>query len=297
MPQNVPKGRIVKRSGDRYIVFHNDQDITCAVRQKVTKSDMYPAVGDWVEITLIDDDNGVIERIIDRGPSLTRTAAGPKPRPQVLLANLDVLVIVTSVTDPDPNTRLIDRFLVMAEFAEIPTIIVWNKIDLLSKYRIPESIIYKKIGYPIVYTCAISGKGTKNLKQHVTGKTSMFIGASGVGKTSILNQLTPGLGQKVAEISQATGKGKHATSATEIFPLDGNTYIADSPGVREFALWGVAPIDLGRCFREFQLFAEQCRFGDCLHDQEIDCAVKDAVHRGDIEWERWDSYIRILQTL
>jgi ribosome biogenesis GTPase len=234
-----------------------------------------------------------------------------------MLANLDLLVVVSSLAEPDPNPRLIDRFLVMAEFSDIPSVIVWNKYDLINAdppmsppafageggtvpAKLPEISLpekYRAIGYPSLFTCALTGQGVEALRDQIAGKTSMFIGASGVGKTSLLNQLSPDLGKKVAEISHATGKGIHTTSSTEIVPLDKNTFIADSPGVREFALWGVARHDLGKCFREFQPFAEQCKFRDCVHDQEVGCGVKQAVESGGIDRERWESYLRILHTL
>jgi ribosome biogenesis GTPase len=344
--QQRPTGRIIKRIGDRCSVYNNGRYITCAIRQKLVKRKMVPAVGDWVWYTPIDETNGVIEDVLDRGPSLTRTAAGPKPVPQVLLANLDLLVIVSSLAEPDPNPRLIDRFLVMAEFLDIPSVIVWNKIDLLASSapmspsaipgedgidmalplspRLTREVIedsfptgavgemghrpetnpeirlferYRRIGYAEFHTCALTGQGLDALRDQIAGKTSMFLGASGVGKTSLLNQLSPDLGKKVAEISHATGKGIHTTSSTEIIPLNKDTFIADSPGVREFALWGVARRDLGGCFREFQPFIEQCRFRDCAHDQEVDCGVKRAVEQGEIDRERWESYLRILHTL
>ena len=125
----------------------------------------------------------------------------------------------------------------------------------------------------------------------------LLFSPSGAGKTSLLNQLSPDLGKKVAEISHATGKGTHTTSSTEIVPLNGNTFIADSPGVREFALWDVTRADLSRCFREFQPYVDLCRFRDCVHDQEVDCGVKQAVGNGKIDRERWESYLRILHTL
>jgi ribosome biogenesis GTPase len=291
----------------------------CSVRKTVAKSDLPPAVGDWVRISRIDEVNGVIEEVMKRGTSLTRMAAGPKPRPQVLLANLDLLVVVASVAEPEPNLRLIDRFLVMAEYSGIEAVIVWNKMDLICfipplksppgtggemkqtpPLSPPTDVVgdtYQRIGYQNILTCALTGEGVEVLRELVSGKTSMFIGASGVGKTSLLNQLQPGLAQKIAAISQATGKGTHATSTTEIFPMDENTFIADSPGVREFALWGVTKNDLASCFREFVPLIPDCQFRDCLHNQEKGCAVKKAVEEGVIERERWESYVRILRTL
>jgi len=407
---DLATGRIIKRIGDRFMVHHDQQEVVCAVRKTVAKSELSPVVGDWVRFSRIDDGSGVIEQVLERRTSLTRTAAGPKPVPQVLLANLDLLVVVSSLAEPDPNPRLIDRFLVMAEFADIPSMIIWNKIDLLGltppyspptirqrrtssmgegtapplesppgtggEVRLspsakaegeaevtplmsppaiaggegavpplesppgiggevgvspsakaageaevtplmsPPAIAggemgnepetnqgfplferYRRIGYAGIRTCALTGQGVDTLRQAIAGKTSMFIGASGVGKTSLLNRLSPDLGRKVAEISRATGKGIHTTSTTEIVPLDAGTFIADSPGVREFAMWGVTPLELGGCFREFRPFVEQCRFRDCLHDQEVGCAVKRAVQQGEVDRGRWESYLRILQTL
>ena len=207
------------------------------------------------------------------------------------------------MAEPEPNLRLIDRFLVMAEFSGIRAVIVWNKADLLRTtppLSPPTDVVgkmYQRIGYRNILTCALTGQGVEALKEMIAGKTSMFIGASGVGKTSLLNQLQPGLAQKIAAISQSTGKGTHATSTTEIFPLNDDTFIADSPGVREFAMWGVTHQDLGTCFREFLPLIANCRFRDCLHDQEVGCAVKEAVEQGVIEWERWDSYVRILRSI
>jgi ribosome biogenesis GTPase len=319
LKSNADIGRILKRMGDRFLVHCDPQEVVCAVRKTVTKSALSPVVGDWVRFSPIDDDTGVIEQVLERRTSLSRTASGPKPRPQVLLSNLDLLVVVASVAEPPPNPRLIDRFLVMAEFSQLDSLIIWNKIDLLaSTSTIPPCycrgglrggtagevtgnfLLYQRyhhIGYPNLMTCALTGQGVDDLREQISGRTSMFIGASGVGKTSLLNQLQPGLAQKIAAISQSTGKGTHATSTTEIFPLNNDTFIADSPGVREFALWGVTRQDLAPCFPEFLPLIPNCRFRDCLHDQEIGCAVKDAVEQGMIDRERWDSYVRILKSL
>lgn len=351
---SLAAGRILKRIGDRFLVHHDRHELVCAVRKTVAKSELAPAVGDRVRFARIDEASGVIEEVLERRTSMVRTAAGPKPVAQVLLANLDLLVVVASYAEPDPNQRLIDRFLVMAEFSDIPSVIVWNKVDLMTltppmpppttlggeiavtppyspptvaegeredtrgvapfppydsrggqkggnqletSGDIPLFERYRRIGYPGIRTCALTGQGVEALRNAIFGKTSMFIGASGVGKTSLLNQLSPHLGRRVAEISRATGKGKHVTSATEIVPLDAGTFIADSPGVREFAMWGVTRLELGNCFREFRPFIEQCRFRNCLHDQEVGCGVKQAVDRADIDPERWDSYLRILRSM
>ncbi len=265
------------------------------------------AVGDRVEITDLGKGNGEIEAVAERERALTRRAPMPGGRTadaseheykQIILANPDQAVLVFSIMDPEPSLRMLDRFLVMAEEAEIPSVVCINKIDLAIRAGLPDLAqdvfgIYAEIGYPVVYTSASAGIGIDALHEHLIGKISVLAGPSGVGKSTLLNAVQPGLGLAVREVSRTTGKGRHTTRVRELLPLDAGGYVADTPGLRGLALWDIEPDELDAYFVEIAPLVPECSFSNCSHTHEPGCAVQEAVEQGRIAAERYESYLRL----
>jgi ribosome biogenesis GTPase len=251
------------------------------------------AVGDRVVITLLEDGSSAIEEVKERERVLSRVAPGRQDVEQVIVANPDQIVIVFACAEPDPNFRMLDRFLVVAEREEIPAVICANKIDLV----VPRSArrefgLYKTLGYPVLYTSAKTGKGVRKLRRILHEKISVFTGPSGAGKTSLLNQVQPGLGLHTREV-RSIGKGRHTTVVPELIPLDRGGYVADTPGLKAFALWDMEPEEVDAYFPEIRPLVAECEFSDCTHTHEPGCAVIAAVERGEVAPERYDSYLRI----
>ncbi|MFQ5924181.1 MAG: ribosome small subunit-dependent GTPase A, partial [Anaerolineales bacterium] len=212
---------------------------------------------------------------------------------QVLIANPDQAVFVFSCADPDPNFRLMDRLLVMAESEAIPSLICANKVDLVKPKSAKEEFgEYSDMGYPVLYTSALKGKGVKTLRKRLKDKISVFAGPSGVGKSTLLNALQPGLGLHTEQVSDI-GLGVHTTVLRELLPLDSGGYVADTPGLRAFALWDIEPEELDGYMPDLAALVDQCEFNDCTHIHEPGCAVMAAVEAGQISPERYDSYLRM----
>lgn len=260
-------------------------------RQRLRTDPVAP--GDRVDIRPVGPGEAVIERVHERVRTLSRLARGTEDVEQVILANPDQVAIIFAVKEPEPHFRMLDRFLVLVEDRELPAFIVANKIDLdpTGELRAPFRL-YEKIGYPVLYTSARTGEGLDELRRYLHGRITVLTGPSGVGKTSLLNALKPGLGEATREVSRATGKGRHTTSATRLFPLN-DGFLADSPGLRTLAFWNVDLENLDYLFREFRPYLGKCRYSDCAHIEEPDCAVRAAVERGEIAESRYESYLRL----
>jgi ribosome biogenesis GTPase len=253
------------------------------------------AVGDRVRVSLLEDGTGAIEEIEPRQRVLSRRAPSARYQAeQVIVANPDQAVFVFACADPDPNFRMLDRFLVVAESQSLPAVICANKLDLVvpSSAR-KEFREYERLGYGVFYTSAKSGKGIKGLRRALVGRLSVLAGPSGVGKSSLLNAIQPGLGLRTKEVRRATRKGKHVTVVPELLPLDGGGYVADTPGLRALSLWDIEPEELDAYFPEIRPWIPECEFNDCTHVHEPGCAVIAAVSRGSVSPERYDSYCRI----
>ena len=262
-------------------------------------------VGDFVEFDLNKDGTGVINKIQKRKNHLSRKL--PKVRgasyrgerlEQVFAANIDKVVIVTSVHLPDFNNRVLDRFLVSAESSHLNTIIVLNKIDLdesgiTKKWK----ILYEGIRYKFILTSAITREGLDLLKQEITGNKNLFWGHSGVGKSSLLNELYPQLNLKIGEISNFSSKGTHTTVTSKMIKVEKETYLIDTPGVREIEPYGIRKSDLGHYFVEFAEYINNCKFNTCTHEHEPGCAVLESVKEGLISKQRYNSYLKMLETI
>lgn len=291
-------GLIIRSQSGFFTVQTAGGALTCRLRGRLKQGPRLgdiAAVGDRVQVTRLPDGTGTIESVEPRTRALVRL--DPRPQgvyQQVLLANPDQAVFVFACAQPRPHLRMLDRFLVIAEKQGIPALIVANKVDLVGQAEAERLFgFYPSIGYPVIYACAKSGQGVDELRQWLTGKVSALAGPSGVGKSSLLNAVQPGLGLAVREVSQAVGKGRHTTSVRELFPLEGGGYVADTPGLRSLALWDTEPEELDGYFPEIAPLVAHCQFSDCTHITEPGCAVRAAVEAGRVRPERYDSYLRL----
>jgi ribosome biogenesis GTPase len=316
----LPKGLVIKAQSGFFTVQTENGLIVCRIPGRLKEEhqrniDLDPdfrrgdivAVGDWVEVVDLGDGTGEIEAVAERKRALIRRAPLPGGRTarasenmykQIIIANPDQAVFVFSVSEPEPSLRMLDRFLVMAEDAEIPSIICVNKIDLAIEIGMPDYPeelfgIYADIGYPVVYTSATTRHGISELRERLLGQLSVLAGPSGVGKSSLLNAVQPGLGLAIRNVSQATGKGMHTTRVRELIALDGGGYVADTPGLRGMALWDIEPEELDAYFREIAPLVADCSFSNCSHTSEPGCAVMEALESGQVHPERYESYLRL----
>jgi ribosome biogenesis GTPase len=252
-------------------------------------------VGDRVRVRRHDDGSHTIEAVEPRSTELARRAPGARGRhrAKVVVANLDQLVAVFSVTHPEPRLRMLDRFLVLAESSRLDAAIVANKIDL-DPDAAAAFAPYEAIGYPVVHTSAETGEGVEAVRTLLGGRVSVLAGPSGVGKSSLLNAMQPGLGLRVGDVSDAVRKGRHTTVSSLLLPLESGGYVADTPGLRELGLWGVDPEELDACFPELRPYLGGCRFRSCTHTHEPGCAVRAAVEAGEVTSARYESYVALL---
>jgi len=246
-------GLVIKAQSGFFTVQTETGLVVAQLRGRLTKERLLTdviALGDRVKVELLPDGKASIEEVEERERVLSRQAPGREIE-QVLVANPDQAIIIFACADPDPNFRLLDRFLVMTEREEIPAQIVANKIDLVSPRSARKEFgEYRKIGYPVHYTSAITGKGVSKLHKALAGKLSVFAGPSGAGKSTLLNAIQAGLGLRTKEVSGATGKGVHTTVVPELLPLEVGGYVADTPGLKALALWDIEPEELDAYFRE-----------------------------------------------
>ena len=253
------------------------------------------AVGDWVQIEPIGAGKGMIEEIEPRQRMLVRSDPTPRGEyKQIIIANPDQAVFIFSCAKPAPHLGMLDRFLVIAERQAIPALIVANKVDLVGIDKAHEAFDhYPPLGYPVVYASVRESIGIDALQVHLQGKVSVFAGPSGVGKSSLLNAIQPGLGLEVRKVSAITGKGKHTTVVRQMFSLAGGGYVADTPGLKALALWDIAPEEIDGYFPELRSLVADCQFNDCTHRSEPGCAVRAAVTQGKLHPARYESYLRM----
>nr|MDJ0976266.1 ribosome small subunit-dependent GTPase A [Planctomycetota bacterium] len=254
-------------------------------------------VGDRVDVLRTAPDRGAVESIEARTSTLSR----PDPRGRkehVMAANVDRVVIVSAADDPPFNPGLVDRMLAVIEFSELEAVIVVNKMDLLDEgVEPPELDVYRALGYPVVPTSATAGTGIDTLREELVGRVSVVAGHSGVGKSSLLNAVQVDLGLSVGRVNPVTGRGTHTTTAAIWLPLEGGGAVIDTAGVREFGLYGIPERDVGWLFRDIAAIAPACRYPDCSHTHEPGCAVREAALEGEMPLFRYDSYLRILESL
>lgn len=330
-------GMVYKKSTGIYTVHTPQAEIVqCEISNRLRKILIYPtadpnslrpvvrsvktisgydplAVGNWVRFRRTPEGRGLIVEALPRRSKLTRRTAVPMPTAhpfeQVIVANVDQVAPVFAAAQPTPKWNLLDRYLVSAESLDLPSLIVINKLDLLQAVKPAEqaellAVVeeYRRAGYPVLLVSAHTGEGIPELSAALQGKITVLVGKSGVGKSSLLNALQPGLGLRVQQVNQTTGKGKHTTTHLEMFPLELPgaassslpAAIVDTPGVREFGLWEIESEDLALYFPEMRPYVGQCKFGlDCRHDGEPGCVIRKAVQAGLVSPRRYQSLIHL----
>ncbi len=313
-------GMVVRKNRGQYLVQVDGHSIPCAISSRLRKKLIYPtadpgslhhrvqrvdridtvdpiAVGDYVTFLDAGDGTGVIHEVLPRKSQLSRKDVGYVPLEMVQVANIDQVVIVFAAARPEPKWNLLDRYLVSTEVSGLPAIICMTKLDLVDEAEIAgELAVYRGLGYPILLTSATQGRGIAESRQALAGRISILMGKSGVGKTSLLNAIQPGLGLKVSEVGKGEiGKGRHTTVTMEMFPLDGGGAVVDSPGMRTYTLWEVPPDQLAEMFVEIRPYIGRCQFrSNCRHEHEPGCAVRKAVNAGKITPQRYQSYLKLL---
>lgn len=284
-------GKIIKGIAGFYYVHTNENKVyECKAKGIFRNRKIKPLVGDNVEITILDEEEkeGNIDVILPRINDLVRPA----------VANVDQALVIFAITQPDPNLNLLDRFLVMMERSAIPVTIVFNKIDLsdealMEKYR----NIYEKAGYQVLFISTYDSCGMEQIRELIRGKTTVLAGPSGVGKSSLMNVLQPGAQMETGVISTKIQRGKHTTRHSELFCVEADTYMMDTPGFSSMYIENMEPNELKGYFPEFGEYEDACRFLGCVHVGELVCGIKQAVKEGQISKSRYDNYLLLYQEL
>lgn len=285
------QGKIIKGiAGFYYVNIDSKGVFECKAKGAFRNEGIKPLVGDDVEIDVIDDEKmiGNVVKILPRKTQMIRPAS----------ANVDQAIVIFSVKSPDPNYNLLDRFLIYMESEKVPCVICFNKEDLLTGDEMAEiRESYLQAGYKVIFVSARKEEGISELKKIMAGKTSVVAGPSGVGKSTITNILCNNNHMETGSISRKTERGRHTTRHAELMPLEAGTYIMDTPGFTSLDVFGAEADSLKYYYNEFEPFEEKCRFRDCMHKNEPDCAVKNAVEAGQISRIRYDNYTQLHEEL
>lgn len=300
-------GIVYKSTGSSYTVksFENkffDCRIKGKFRMKGIKSTNPLAVGDIVDFELdetTDETIGQIHNIHDRKNYIVRKSVNLSKQTHIIASNIDIVFLLITINNPPTTTSFIDRFLVTAEAYGIEAILVFNKIDTYTAEMIEEQLfleyVYSQIGYKCLKVSALGKEGIDSLKNEMLGKVSMFSGHSGVGKSTLVNALEPTLNLKTKVISEQSKQGQHTTTFAEMYDLSFDAKIIDTPGIKGFGIVDMEPTEISDYFPEFFALKEQCKFNNCLHKEEPNCAVKKALEENKIAWSRYASYLKILE--
>lgn len=300
-------GLVYKSTGSWYTVKTEDHQIfECRIKGKFRmqgiKSTNPIAVGDVVDFELDDTSDavtGTINKIHDRKNYIVRKSVNLSKQTHIIASNIDIVFLLITINNPPTTTSFIDRFLVTAEAYGIEAILVFNKIDTYDEAMKDEQLylqyIYSDIGYKCIKVSALEKKGLDELKQMMTGKVSMFSGHSGVGKSTLVNALEPQLNLKTKTISEQSKQGQHTTTFAEMYDLSFEAKIIDTPGIKGFGVVDMEPYEISGYFPEFFKLQDQCKFNNCLHKEEPNCAVKKALEDNKIAWSRYNSYLKILE--
>jgi len=303
----MQQGLVIKNTGSWYIVRTDDgAERNCKIkgnlRLKGFRCTNPVVVGDNVEIEVKEDGTAFIRTIFPRRNYIIRRASNLSREFQILAANLDMAVLVVTLINPETSTVFIDRFLATAEAYDVPVTIVFNKIDLLSEPEDRELLdaivyLYRNIGYPVVPMSVVTGEGLDLLRNELKGKTALFSGNSGVGKTSIINKLVPDARLKVGDISEVHHTGMHTTTFSEMLDIPGDNagHIIDTPGVKGFGTIDFEKSEVAHYFPEIFKVSKNCKYNNCTHIHEPGCAVLEAVEKNLISQSRYNSYLSIME--
>jgi ribosome biogenesis GTPase len=300
-------GLVYKSTGSSYTVKTNDgKVIECRIKGKFRmqgiKSTNPIAVGDVVDFELdntTDEAIGQIHNIHDRKNYIIRKSVNLSKQTHIIASNIDIVFLLITINNPPTTTSFIDRFLLTAEAYGIEAILVFNKIDTFDAAMTDEQLylqyIYSEIGYKFLKVSAIENKGLEELKKMMIGKVSMFSGHSGVGKSTLVNAIEPNLSLKTKNISEQSKQGQHTTTFAEMYDLSFDAKIIDTPGIKGFGIVDMEPSEVSGYFPEFFKLQDECKFNNCLHKEEPNCAVKKALEENKIAWSRYNSYLKILE--
>ncbi|SMO42284.1 ribosome small subunit-dependent GTPase A [Fodinibius sediminis] len=303
------RGRVVESTGRWYEVSYQQdegmENISCRLPGRFRLEDQKLtnpiAVGDFVQFSINEDGTGRIEKIEDRRNYLIRESTHHQEGNQILAANIDRAYVVQAIRQPILKRGFLDRFLVTCEAYQIPARIVLNKMDLATEqdqaFIDDFTELYDSLGYHVLLTSIYDEPSLEKLKDDLRDKTSVFVGPSGVGKTSLLNHIEPSIDRKVGAISHYNEKGIHTTTFAKLLPLHFGGYLVDTPGIREFGLVNIEPWELSLFFPEMLEYRQQCKFNNCTHSHEPGCGVVNAFKEGHIHPDRYDSYLNILDSL
>ncbi|WIF94589.1 ribosome small subunit-dependent GTPase A [Caminicella sporogenes] len=285
----MKEGIIVKGIGGFYYIKCGDNVYECRARGIFRKKNIKPLVGDYVKFTLNNENSGVIEEILDRKSELLRPP----------VANVEHAIIVFAAKNPEPNMILLDKMLVLGEVAGLKLTICINKIDLDENGEIIKKIqsIYKNTGYNIIFSSTKNDLGIDDIKNVLKNKITVFAGPSGVGKSSILNAVQSNLKLKTGDISRKIKRGKHTTRHTELLELDFGGWVVDTPGFTSLNIDFIESEKIAECFPEFRKYLDECKFTDCMHINEPDCKVKEALDNGFISKQRYENYVSFVKQI
>lgn len=285
------QGKIIRGiAGFYYIHVPEIGILECKAKGIFRKNKLKPLVGDFVEVSILDEENkkGNIDEVLERKNELIRPA----------VANIDQALVIFAIKKPEPNLNLLDRFLIMMEQKDIPCVLVFNKSDLATEEE-KETLraIYQNSGCKILFISAKQNQGIEEIRNVLEGKTSTVAGPSGVGKSSLINQLQSGISMETGSISEKIERGKHTTRHTEFIPIGGDTFIMDTPGFSSLAVFDMEKEELEQFYPEFDDYRDTCRFNGCSHTHEPGCSVKEAIEEGKISKERYENYRLIYEEL
>lgn len=303
MSSELHRGQVMRSTGSWYVVRKEDGEIIDArikgkFRIKGIKTTNPIAVGDWVKFFEGDNNEFVISQIEDRKNYVIRKSVNLSKQAHIIGANVDYALLVVTLASPKTSTGFIDRFLVSTEAYGIETIVVFNKCDLLSEEELEEleylTAVYSVIGYKCIHSSALTGQGVDKIKELLKEKTTLLSGHSGAGKSSLINAVDPTIQTKVGDISESHYKGKHTTTFAEMFALTFGGDIIDTPGIKGFGIVDIEKDELNHYFKEMMALLPECKFSNCKHIDEPQCAVKEAVEAGEIAIERYNNYLAMM---
>ncbi len=306
------QGVVVRVHGGHYYVRQGTREVDCSMRGRMKRERLDTkiiAIGDAVLWIAGEEGTGIIEQVLPRHSVLSRQAPPPRARratrgysppeqqtEQVIMANPDQVLVIFALASPWPNPLMLDRYLVACEAVGLPVLMVANKVDLVEDAEEMEVVAtYQSLGYSVIPTSTQTGEGLQELHARLQGRLSVLTGPSGVGKSSLLNALWPDLALETGEVSEFTDKGTHTTVVARLLTPEPDTYVADTPGLRQFRLWDIAPEQLDAFFPEFRPYLTRCQFAPCTHTHEPGCAVRAAAEREEIPAVRYESYCRMFE--